>query len=86
MFFASPQCLIGVNYLAFARKSGLKGNPACISTDIGLISEIPSAVGFHTVLKNSGIFCALLAHRKDRFLIAHIEEEAIELLESLSVR
>lgn len=81
MSFASLQCLVGANYLSFARKLGFKGNSTSIRTEIGLISEIPSVVGFHIVWTSSGIFCALSAHRKDRFLIgeggAHLEGERI---------
>lgn len=36
----------------------------------GLISEMPSAAGFHIILTSSRIFCAILAQGKDRFLIA----------------
>lgn len=90
MSFASPQCLVGVNHLSFARKLGFKGKSTSISTKIGLISEMPSAVGFHIILTNSGIFCALLAYRKDRFFIAegdaHLEGERIGELGILSVR
>lgn len=90
MSFASPQCLVGVNYLSFARKLGFKGSSTGISKEIGQFSEIPSAVGFHIIVTSSGIFCALLAHGKYRFLIAegdaHLEGERIKKIGSLSVR
>jgi len=56
MSFASPQRLFGINYLSFARKLGFKGNSTGISTEIGLISEMPSALGFQVILTSSGIF------------------------------